>query len=117
MSQTDLQQQITPFIWMEHDDNFSVCLMDVGHYKQTIFDSRADEGFEGNGYDWQSLATVFVTEQLPELADIIHFDSESSMFCAYASDKQALQRFIVAFKTVCDNDVLILDIFSRAELD
>lgn len=113
----DFDTQITPFKWVEHDDSVSVIMSDVGNYQQFIFDSRADEGFEGGGYDWQSLAIVFLEEQLPYLQDDINFDSESSMFCAYSDNSDALKEFIIAFKNACENQTLILDIFSRAELD
>lgn len=45
------EKEITPFFWIEHEESASVCL-NVGEYLQEIFDTRADEGFEGNGY-WQ----------------------------------------------------------------
>ncbi|MCY7169950.1 Imm51 family immunity protein [Streptococcus mitis] len=48
-----------------------------------MFDTREEEGFEGNGYDWESLALVFLEEKMPELSDAIYFDPEGSMFCAY----------------------------------
>lgn len=110
---------ITPFSWINSDTSVSVIMNDVGSYQQDIFDSRADEGFEGGGYDWQSLAVVFLEEKLPHLQDKVNFDSESSMFCAYANkeNQSALQEFIVAFKQALDDKPLILDIFSRAELD
>lgn len=113
----DFEKNIAPFFWVEHDDSYSVCLSDVGNYQQEIFDSRADEGFEGGGYDWQSLAIVFLTEKMPQLEDVINFDSESSLFCAYSSDKEALQQFIIGFKNACEDKTLIMDLFSRAELD
>ncbi len=116
MNNQDFEQSIAPFFWVEHDQQFSVCL-DVGEYRQAIFDSRSDEGFEGNGYDWQALASVFLHEQLPEYAEIIEFDSESGMFCAYSDNADALKTFILAFKAACEDEALILDIFSRAELD
>ena len=56
------EKEITPFFWIEHEESASVCL-NVGEYLQEIFDTRADEGFEGNGYDWGSLAQVFLDEQ------------------------------------------------------
>lgn len=117
MNQAEFEQQIAPFFWTEHSDNYSVCMSDVGNYQQEIFDTRADEGFEGGGYDWQSLAVVFLAEKMPELTDKVNFDSESSMFCAYSEDEQALKQFILAFKSACENKTFILDIFSRAELD
>ncbi|SIR90988.1 Immunity protein 51 [Moraxella cuniculi DSM 21768] len=116
---SDFKNQITPFKWIEHEDSVSVIMSDVGDYKQHIFDNRADEDFEGNGYDWQSLAVVFLDEKMPHLTDKIHFDSESSMFCVWANhaDTNALKEFIIAFKNALDDNELILDLFSRAELD
>ena len=60
---------ITPFSWIDGDTSVSVIMNDIGSYQQDIFDSRADEGFEGGGYDWQSLAVVFLEEKLPHLQD------------------------------------------------
>ena len=112
-----LEYEIKPFIWVNHEDgSFAVCLT-VGSYKTEIFDSRKNEGFEGNGYDWSSLAIVFLKEQKPELEDIIDFDPEASMFCAFSENEEALKTFIISFKAVCENDSLISDLFSRAILD
>ena len=116
MGTNNFEEQIKPFFWVEHENSVSVCL-NVGEYKDEIFQTRENEGFEGNGYDWESLARVFVEEQVPELSDKIDFDSESSMFCAYSKDKEALKSFILQFKEACENHVLIMDLFFRAELD
>lgn len=62
------EKEITPFFWIEHEESASVCL-NVGEYLQEIFDTRADEGFEGNGYDWGSLAQVFLDEQCLDLQE------------------------------------------------
>ena len=91
MGTNNFEVQIKPFFWVEHENSVSVCL-NVGEYKDEIFQTRENEGFEGNGYDWESLARVFVEEQVPELSDKIDFDSEGSMFCAYSKDKEALKR-------------------------
>jgi hypothetical protein len=111
-----LKEQIKPFFWVEHANSVSVCL-NVGEYKSEVFESREDEGFEGNGYDWASLAKVFIAERMPELDGVVKFDPEGSMFCAYSSDADALKKFIHSFKTACEDDILIQDLFSRAELD
>lgn len=110
------EKEITPFFWVEHEESASVCL-NVGEYLQEIFDTRADEGFEGNGYDWGSLAQVFLDEQCLDLQEKICFDPESSMFCVYSKDKNALADFILRFKKACEDKSFILDLFSRAELD
>ena len=112
----NFKEDIAPFFWVDHEETASVCL-DVGTYLQEVFDSRADDGFEGSGYDWGSLAQVFLDEKCPELQEKVDFDPEGSMFCAYAKDKVALVEFIQQFKQVCEDRALILDLFSRAELD
>lgn len=94
----------------------SVCL-NVGTYLQEVFETRAEEGFEGSGYDWENLAQVFLEEKCPSLREKIGFDPEASMFCAYSKDKEALADFILQFKSACEDKPLILDLFSRAELD
>lgn len=111
-----INDEINPFFWVEHKTTASVCLT-VGEYKTVIFQSREDEGFEGNGYDWESLARVFIDEQAPELSENIDFDSEGSMFCVYSKDRNALKKFILKFKEACEDQELIIDLFSRAELD
>lgn len=113
---TDFEIYIQPFYWVKYKNSFSVCL-NVGEYKAEVFQAREDEGFEGNGYDWESLARIFIEEQAPNLTESIDFDSEGSMFCAYSEDKEALKEFILQFKKACENEALIMDLFSRAELD
>ena len=110
------EKEIAPFGWVEHEKSVSVCL-NAGEYLQEVFDTRADEGFEGNGYDWESLAQAFLAEMCPDLQDKIGFDPEAGMFCAYSKDKSALADFILRFKRACEDKSLILDLFSRAELD
>ena len=112
----DFEKKIAPFFWVEHDTSCSVCLT-VGEYLQEVFDTRAEEGFEGNGYDWESLARVFLTQQRPHLESEIGFDPEGSMFCAYSKNREALEEFILSFKAACEDRPLILELFRQAELD
>ena len=116
MDSQSINKLIKPFFWVEHEKSVSVCL-DVGEYKSEVFQTREEEGFEGNGYDWGSLAKVFLEEQKPELIDVVKFDPEADIFCVYSSNTDALKSFIIAFKEACENETLIQDLFSRAELD
>ena len=116
MNINNFEKVIYPFFWVGHDKSVSVCLY-VGEYKTEIFETREDEGFEGNGYDWTSLAQVFLEEKKPEFINIVKFDPEGSMFCAYSADTDALKAFIISFKEACEDKTLIFDLFSRAELD
>ena len=110
------QKEIAPFFWVDHTESASVCLT-VGEFLQDLFDTRQADGFDGGGYDWASLAKVFIDETCPELASKIYFDPESSMFCAYSKDKDALAEFILQFRRACTNRSLITDLFQRAEPD
>lgn len=111
-----LEKQVEPFMVHHHENNSSVTL-NVGDYKAEIFAERADEGFEGSGYDWASLAAVFLAEKMPALEGDIRFDPEGSMFCAYSKNKDALEKFAVAFHSMCENEAQMRELFSRAELD
>ncbi|WP_338019681.1 Imm51 family immunity protein [Paenibacillus piscarius] len=108
---------LKPFIIVEQDNGGKSVILNAGSYKSEVFAAREDEGFEGGGYDWASLAAVFLEERMPELAQLIRFDPEADMFCAYSSDGDALVKFATAFKRACEDDELIRDLFSRAELD
>ena len=112
----NFEETIKPFFWVEHEKSTSLCLSAL-NYRAEIFDSRADEGFIGNGYDWGSLALVFLEEKMPDLIDTVKFDPEADMFCAYSSDSEALKKFALSFKEACENTELISELFSRAELD
>nr|WP_244169863.1 immunity 51 family protein [Paenibacillus helianthi] len=108
---------VAPFILVEQENGGVSVILSVGTYLADLFDTRADEGFEGNGYDWASLAAVFLEEQMPELTGIVHFDPEADMFCAYSGNREAILGFAAGFKQACEDEALIRDLFSRAELD
>lgn len=110
------EKEIAPFFWVEYNAGASVCL-NAGEYLQEVFATREDEGSLGNGYDWTGLAQVFLDETCSDLQGKIDFDPEAGMFCAYSSDIEALADFVLRFKKACEDKPLILDLFSRAELD
>lgn len=110
------KKEIAPFTWVEGDYGFCV-MLEAGTYLTDVFSTRYEEGFEGNGYDWCSLAMVYLDEQCPDLADLLDFDPEADTFVVHCDDKDALAQFVQGFKQACENKELILDMFSRAELD
>jgi len=112
---SNFKEAINPFKWIEDDGQFTVCL-DVGEYCDDLFKIRESEGFIGNGYDWESLALVFLEDKMPKLEDELEFDSEAGMFCVYSENKKALEKFILGFKEACEDKEVIKDLFSRAEL-
>lgn len=116
MSIHHFKEIIQPFFWVEHENSCSVCLSDLAFQSQ-IFQSRADGGVEGNGYDWASLASAYVDKQVPELVEVVKFDPEADMFCAYSDDAEALKKFILIFRQALDKPKFMIEIFSDAELD
>ncbi|KAA1189409.1 tetratricopeptide repeat protein [Paenibacillus sp. B2(2019)] len=111
------EEDVAPFILVDQQGGGMSVILNVGSYRSEVFEARADEGFEGNGYDWASLAAVFVNEYMPEWVDTIHFDPEADMFCAYSENSEAIKQFAVRLKQACEDETLIRDLFSRAELD
>lgn len=112
------KEKIKPFHWIEQTNSeFSLVLYveDYSEKDELIFNTRADEGFEGNGYDWCAIAIVLIDEKLPELKNSLKFNPESDMFCVFSQDREALSMFAISFKEVCDNNTIMLDLFSRAK--
>ncbi|MDR3258321.1 MAG: immunity 51 family protein [Fusobacteriaceae bacterium] len=48
-----------------------------------MFKLHENEGFCGNGYDWESLVKEFIKEKCPKITSKIYFDPEMGLFCAY----------------------------------
>lgn len=122
MDYKNINKKIVPFTQLVFDEDpqkvrGSLIYYPDGEYRQEVFDTREDEGVEGNGYDWASLALVFLEEKMPELSDAIDFDPEGSMFCAYSSNVDALVRFSLGLKEFCDDIDTMKELFSRAEID
>ena len=122
MSYEDLNEQLEPFKLMVFDEGTedvwaTLVLWLNEDYKQNVFDTRQEEGFLGNGYDWNSLATVFLEEKMPELVDALSFDSEAGLFSIGSEDVEAVKKFTVGFKALCDDESEMTDLLSRATLD
>ena len=122
MSYEDLNKQLEPFKLMVFDEGTedvwaTLVLWLNEDYKQNVFDTRQEEGFLGNGYDWNSLATVFLEDKMPELVDALSFDSEAGLFSIGSEDVEAVKKFAIGFKELCDDESAMTDLFSRAILD
>jgi len=114
----EINDRIAPFSWIKNEDgSSSVTLYASEMYKKELFQTRRNDGFTGSGYDWESLAQTLIKEMAPDLQDVILFDSEHGMFCAYSDNADDLQRFAILLKETCENDSVIADLFSRATPD
>ena len=122
MSHEEFNKQLEPFKLMGFDEGTedvwaTLVLWLNEDYKQNVFDTREEEGFVGNGYDWNALATVFLEEKMPELMEVLSFDSEAGMFAIGSEDVEAVKQFALGFKALCDDESEMTDLFSRAILD
>ncbi|GIH28420.1 hypothetical protein Aph01nite_67300 [Acrocarpospora phusangensis] len=48
-------------------------------------------GHEPNGYFWEGVAQLLVSIEVPDLESRFDYDPEAGMFCAYGTDRQALE--------------------------
>lgn len=115
-------KQLEPFKLMVFDEGTedvwaTLVLWLNEEYKQNVFDTRQEEGFVGNGYDWNALATVFLEEKMQELMEVLSFDSEAGMFAIGSEDVEAVKQFALGFKALCDDESEMTDLFRRATLD
>ena len=122
MSHEELNKQLEPFKLMVFDEGTedvwaTLVLWLNEDYKQNVFDTREEEGFVGNGYDWNALATVFLEEKMPELMEVLSFDSEAGLFSIGSEDVESVKKFAIGFKAMCDDESEMTDLFSRAILD
>ena len=110
------QRKIEPFRFSSDEEQASLILEAGIGYLKELFLSREDDGFSGNGYDWESLAEIFLAEVYEGEDDSFEFDSEADLFVVYSEDAESLADFALAFKDACEDAGLIADLFSRAEL-
>ena len=105
---------ISPF-FITDEYGYSLCLDTGSDFCRDVFTSRADEGFEGSGYDWDALAAQFLNECMPYLIQYIIFDSEAGMFCAMSEDREVLEDLAKGLLELCVDKDRLADILSRAE--
>lgn len=111
----EIRDKIKPFAIVDYDCGSTLCLYSVCDYKQELFDTRVDDGFTGNGYDWTLLAKLFVEEEMPDIMDDIEFDPDADMFTVCADDAIILESFASKFKAALDDDDYIYALFKRVK--
>lgn len=111
----DIKERIEPFIFIEYENNYTLILTEL-LYKYDVFKKRIKKDFDGNGFAMRCLAKTFIEKKLPEAKDIIKYDHESNMFCAYCNDKEIMIKFAYSFHDMCEDDKSIRKLFSKAKL-
>ena len=79
---------IAPFTFVDHDGGETSLLLTEFEPSLELFE---EVGSPGPGYGWETVARYVVENVATELEDRVEFDSEHSMFCAFSSDREALE--------------------------
>lgn len=111
------EKKINPFYMVKNEDTYSVCLDTDKEYCKEIFETRKDEGSEGNGYEWEAIAKAYIKEYMKACDNKFEFDSEAGMLCINCSKKKELKDFIIQFKKFCENKEKLLEIFTQIDID
>ncbi|WP_405090654.1 immunity 51 family protein [Micromonospora sp. NBC_01392] len=88
-------------------------LLDAG---TTPVDALVEElGHEPNGYFWEGVAEVLVSTEAPTLRGRFAYDPEGGMFCAYGTDRQALQELEALLNLVASDGDRMRRLMADAE--
>jgi Immunity protein 51 len=72
---------------------------------------------ESNGHGWEGLATSLVRSHMPELADRLHFGSESGTFVVLSGDLDALRRLGNVLREAFHDRTLLAEHIQNADPD
>lgn len=108
--------EFEPFIFFRNDNGiYTITLEADGEYRQQIFDEFKDDGWLGNGTDWESLAMYYLENNMNEALEQIEFDSEAGMFAAYSKKCRIFKKFLKGFKEACENDEIMREMLKNTE--
>jgi hypothetical protein len=104
---------VTPLNLIETEPGEFSLILNVG---ETQTDDVVNQlGHEPNGYFWEGVAELLVGLEAPELDGRFEYDSEGSMFCAYGSDRAALQRLGTLMSAVANDEDGMRELLATAE--
>ncbi|WP_431961122.1 Imm51 family immunity protein [Actinacidiphila sp. bgisy160] len=72
-------------------------------------------GHEPNGYFWEGIAQVLVSTEAPALEGRFSYDPEGGMFCAYGSERSALEDLGMRMSAVATDGDRMRQLVTSAE--
>ena len=94
--------------------NFSLVL----HAGSTPVDEViAELGHEPNGYFWEGVAQLVVDAEAPHLRGRFAYDPEAGMFCAYGTDRGALEELATHLAAVATDAGRARLVVTKAEAE
>jgi len=95
---------LAPFSLVETEPGEHSLLLSIFEPASEVFQAA---GLEGGGYAWEGIARYVTEVMAPELAHRFGLDPEASMFCAYGSDRGALEQLGKQLSTMFHNKSLL----------
>jgi hypothetical protein len=107
-----------PFLILEYEANqgvYGLILFDDDmEDTEDVFDDR---GAEGNGHGWEGLAESLVKSRMPEIAELLEFNSEGGTFAVDSEDLGALQRLSALLHQAFHDRALLGQLIEEADPD
>ncbi len=104
---------MTPLKLIETDPGRYSLLLDAG---DTSVDGLIEElGHEPNGYFWEGIAELLVEHEATELGGRFDYDPEGGMFCAYGTDRAALEELGALMAAVANDANRTRELMALAE--
>lgn len=106
---------MTPLRILEHEGHFTLCL-DCG---TTAADEAVEEaGHTPNGSFWEGVTQLLLCEKAnADLEGRFELDAEAGMFCAFGTDRAALERLGVALAALANDPARMSALIAKAEAD
>ncbi|MBR1736362.1 MAG: hypothetical protein IJ736_05030 [Firmicutes bacterium] len=95
------RKELEPFTYFRENNKFYIILEIDGEYRKEIFEQF---GYNGTGDDWEELAKYYIAKNMPELLEMVEFDSESGTFVALCRKGKPFKKFLKEFKNACEDD-------------
>ncbi len=70
-----------------------------------------------NGYFWEGVAQLLVSTRAPGLDKRLEYDPEGGMFCAYSTDRPALEQLGALMSLVASDKDRMRELIAAAEAD
>ncbi|WP_326560305.1 Imm51 family immunity protein [Micromonospora sp. NBC_01796] len=80
-----------------------------------VDDLIAELGHEPNGYFWEGVAQLLVSNEAPALGGRFAYDPEGSMFVAYGTDRAALEELAIRMTAVATDPERMRQLVADAE--
>jgi len=106
-----MNSDFAPFIFSEHEGNFSLMLTEFDSFAE-VFE---EAGYDAGGYAWHGVADALIRLHAPYLAKKIQFDPEASMFVAYGKDRTALKELARLLLRTMRDEVLLKTALENAD--